>query len=162
MNNFIMGTLTALTLFTFAAEATGQRANPVLATSDRPFGTIDFQSATPTDYEEAVMEGIATQNRLIDAIVKNPEAPTFENTIVALDRSSRQLNQAVLALSNLEHAMGDTLMMQVMERVSPILSEQTSDLILNEPLWNRIKSVYNSRNSSKDLNGEQLLLITET
>ena len=162
MKKLIMGSIAALSLMTFATPADAQRANPVLNTSGRPYGTIDFSVVTPADYEEAVMQGIAEQKRIIDQIVSNPEAPTFENTIVAYDRSSRQLTLAILALSNVEHATGDEALMNLMAKVSPILAEESANIVLNEKLWDRIKKVYDTRDSRKDLTPEDLRLLTET
>lgn len=162
MRKFIMGTVAALSILSFATEADGQRANPIFATQGNPYGTIDFTKVTPADYEEAVKEGIAEQQRLIRQITDNPEAPTFENTLVAFDRSSRKLALAVLALSNNEHATGDPELMDVMARISPLLAEQEANIILDEALWKRIKSVYDSRASRTDLTPEDLRLLTET
>lgn len=162
MKKLIMGTLTALTLLCFASEAKGQRVNPVFATQSNPYGTIDFNAVTPADYEEAVKEGIAIQQKLIKQITENPEAPTFENTIVALDRSGRQMGIAILALGNVEHANGDPALMEIMSKVSPLLAEQHANVILDEALWKRIKKVYDTRNERKDLTPEDLRLLTET
>lgn len=88
--------------------------------------------------------------------------PTFENTIVALDRSGEVLDRSVLALSNLEHAMGDTVMMRVLAEVTPELSRHNTDIILNEALWNRIKSVYDNSGKDTSLSSEDLRLIKKT
>lgn len=162
MKKLIMGTVAALSLICFASEAKGQRANPIFATEGNPYGTIDFTVVTPADYEDAVKQGIAEQQRLIKKIVDNPEAPTFENTIAALDRSGRQLGIAALALSNIEHANGDPELMELMAKVSPLLAEQSANVILNEGLWKRIKKVYDTRDERKDLTTEDLRLLTET
>ncbi len=162
MKHFIMGSIAALSLMTFATPADAQRANPVLNTSGRPYGTIDFSVVTPADYEEAVMQGIADQKRIIDQIVSNPEAPTFENTIAPYDRSSRTLTLAMLALSNVEHATGDEALMNLMAKVSPILAEEGANIVLNEKLWDRIKKVYDTRGSRTDLSPEDMRLLTET
>lgn len=162
MKKFIMGTVAALSILTFAAEADASRSNPIFATQNNPYGTIDFSKVTPADYEEAVLDGIATQARLIKEITDNPAAPTFENTIVALDRSSRKLGIAILALSNNEHATGDSALMDLMAKLSPKLAEQEANIILNEALWKRIKAVYDTRSSRTDLTPEDLRLLTET
>ena len=81
----------------FTADAQG-KANPILQPSQLPYGAIPFDKVTPADYDEAVKEGMKRHQQEIDAIVNNPEAPTFENTIVAYDRSGKDLGLAVLAL----------------------------------------------------------------
>ncbi|MBD5337551.1 MAG: M3 family metallopeptidase [Bacteroides sp.] len=143
------------------AEYTG--SNPLLQTDLLPYGAIPFDRLTPELYEQAVKEAIALQNQNIAAIVNQRSVPTFENTIVALDRSGDALNRAVLALSNVEHAVGDPAMMQVLSDVTPLLSEHEASIMLNEGLWQRIKQVYDRRDQIKgDLTPEDLRLLDET
>lgn len=149
-------------MVTFAASAEGQHSNPLLTDSKAPYGAIPFDRIQMPDYEEAVIEGIRLHNKEIDAIIASTEEPTFENTIVALDRSGAILNRAILALSNLEGAMGDTVLMNMMSNVTPALSEHSASLLLNEKLWNRIKAVYNDKDANKNLNPEQQRLLSET
>lgn len=122
-----------------------------------PFDKIKLQ-----DYEGLVKEGIKTHENEIKAIAENEEEPTFENTVVALDRSGRALDEAVLALGNLEAALGDPVLMEAMANVSPLLSRHETGILLNERLWQRVRKVYDTRNERKDLNAEQQRLITET
>lgn len=147
---------------TLTSSAAGGSDNPLLRPSTAPHGTPEFTKLTPEFYEEAVKEGIHRHNEEIDAIVSNPETPGFLNTIVALDRSGVALNEATLALSNVEQAMGDTTLMNVMAAVTPLISEHSTDILLNEPLWARIKAVYDSRNSLSGLSAEDIRLIEET
>ena len=162
MKKFILGTLTAISIMTFASPASGQRVNPLLQPSPYPYQTVPFAEITPADYEEAVKEGIKQQNDIINSIVNQKSVPTFENTIVALERSSNLLNYAVLTLSNLEHAMGDEALMQVMADITPLLSEQQTNVLLNEALWDRIKTVYDNRDKLTDLTPEDQRLLYET
>ena len=162
MRNLLLTSLTALTIMTALPDEAQARTNPLLEPSTAPYGAVPFDKIIPSDYEEAILKGIEEQNRIVDAIVNNPEEPTFENTIVALDRSGRNLGLAVLALSNVEHANGEPALMEMMAKMTPILSEQSSALILNEPLWNRIKKVYETREQRTDLTPEQQRLISET
>ncbi len=149
-------------IMTFASQATGQRQNPLLTPSSLPYQAVPFNLIQPSDYEEAIMEGIKLQNAEVDMIVNNRAVPTFENTIVALDKSGSTLNYAVLALSNVEHAVGDTVLMNIMAKVTPELSKHSANLLLNEKLWDKIQSVYNSRDKRDDLTPEDLRLIEET
>lgn len=162
MKKMILGSVAALTIMAFASEADSQRNNPLLQPSTAPYGAVPFDKIQPNDYEDAIYEGIRLQNKMIEDIINNSEAPTFENTIVPLDRSSRQFGLAVLALSNIEHATGDTVLMNMMARVTPVLSKQESDILLNEKLWKRVKAVYDSRNSRSDISPEGQRLISET
>lgn len=154
--------LTAITLMTFAASATGSASNPLIEGSKLPFGTMPLSKLTPAQYEEGVMEGIKLQNEEIGAIIRQRSIPTFENTIVALDRSGTVLNRAILALSNIENASGDPAMMEVMAKVTPALSEHSSNIMLNEQLWERIKQVYDNKDKDTSLTPEDKRLIDKT
>lgn len=144
---------------TTAAETS---TNPVLAPSSLPYNVLPFDKITPTDLENAVKEGIEYQNKAIDAIVNQRSVPTFENTIAALDRSSWELNRAVLALGNLESACGDEPLQTAMQNVTPLLSEHSANILLNERLFDRIKAVYDNRDKEEGLTPEEKRLITET
>ena len=154
--------LTALTIMTFAASASGSTANPLIDGSNLPYGTMPLSKLTPAQFEEGVMEGIKLQNQEIDAITRQRSVPTFENTIVALDRSGEVLNRSILALSNIEHASGDTTMMNVMEKITPALSEHSANMMLNEQLWNRVKQVYENKDKDTSLTPEDKRLIDKT
>lgn len=160
--NLFISSLTALTLVTFTAQATGGGNNSLISGSDLPFGTMPLSKLAPSDYEEGVKEGIRLQNLEIEAIVKQRSVPTFENTVVALDRSGVVLNRSILALSNLEAASGDTVIMNVMARVTPLLSKHTSDIMLNDRLWQRVKQVYENKTKDTSLTNEDLRLIDKT
>ncbi len=162
MNRFLAGTLTAISLMTIATDAQGGKNNPLLIKSDAPFQAVPFDKLKTPDYEEAILEAVKLHDKEIDAITSNPEAPTFENTIVAFDRSGALLNNSVLALSNLEAAVGDTLMMQIMAKVTPVISQHSTGILLNEKLWERIRKVYDEKGKRTDLSPEALRLIDET
>lgn len=136
--------------------------NALIKPSELPYGAVPFDKISVADMEEAVNEGIKLQNEEIKAITDNPDSPTFENTIAALDRSGSVLSRAVLTLSNLESALGDTVIMNTVAKVSPIISLHSTDILLNHKLWERIKAVYESKNKRTDLSPEALRLIDET
>lgn len=162
MNRFLIGSLTAFSLMTFANESEGARRNPLLAASDAPFQAIPFDKIADSDYEEAIVEGIRLHNAEIEEIAARAEAPDFQNTIAALDRSGKILNRAVMTLSNLESALGDTVLMNIMAKVTPLLSQHETDVLLNERLWSRIKSVYDEKSKYEALSPEARRLIDET
>ena len=147
---------------TMANEAQGGSNNPLLVPSDAPYQAVPFNKIQLPDYEEAIMEAIKIHDGEIEAIVSTLEEPTFENTIAALDRSGSLLNESVLALSNLVEAVGDTTMMQMMTRVTPILSDHSTGLLLNDKLWQRIKKVHETKGERSDLSPEAMRLIDET
>ncbi|MBD5358209.1 MAG: M3 family metallopeptidase [Bacteroides sp.] len=143
-------------------ESEGAGRNPLLVPSSAPFQSVPFDKLTFSDYEDAIIESIKIHNGELDAITSVAEAPTFENTIAAFDRSGRLLNESVLALGNLEAALGDTVLMNIMAKVTPLMSQHSTDILLNEKLWDRIKSVYDNKGSRNDLSSEAVRLIDET
>ena len=162
MNRFILGSMTAFTLMTFASEADGVRRNPLLLPSDAPFQAIPFDKIATTDYKEAIIEGIRLHNDEIEGIVSSSESPTFQNTVAAFDRSGKILDRAVATLGNLESALGDTALMNIMAEVTPLISEHSTGILLNEGLWKRIKYVYDDKDSKASLSPEALRLLNET
>lgn len=162
MIRLVMKSLALMFLMTAVGESHATAGNPLVKKSTLPYEAVPFDKITVADMEEAVVEGIGLQNEEIAAITDNPQEPTFENTIAALDRSGTVLNRAILTLSNLESALGDTLIMNAMARVTPKLSHHSTDILLNHKLWERIKKVYDSKSEHKDLSPEELRLIDET
>lgn len=162
MYKFILGSMTAITLMSCVNKGNDGGANPLLIPSSAPFQAVPFDKISTDDYEEAIVEGIKLQNKEIDAITSSTDEPSFENTIAALDRSGVVLNGAVQTLSNLDAALGDTVLMNIMTKVTPILSDHSTNLLLNEKLFERIKAVYDKRNERTDLSPEAQRLISET
>lgn len=149
-------------LMTMTNESESAGRNPLLSPSGAPFQSVPFDKLTPSDYEDAVVEAIKIHNGEIEEITSVSESPTFENTIAAFDRSGKLLNESVLALSNLEAALGDTVLMNIMAKVTPLISEHSTSILLNEKLWNRIKNVYDNKSTRTDLSPEAIRLIDET
>ena len=166
MKHFITGGIAALMLMTFANSADSAAANdsrnPLLQQDLLPYGAIPFDRMTAQGYEDAVKEAIKLQNARIAAIVNQRSMPTFENTIVALERSGDELLRASLALGNLEHALGEEDLMQAMQNVTPLLSEHQASILLNQPLWDRIKFVYDHQEEIPGLTPEDKRLLSET
>lgn len=162
MRKTIINSLAALSIMTIASNVECAASNPLISGSDAPYGTMPFSSLTASDYEEGIKEGMKIQNQEIDAICNQRSVPTFENTIVALDRSGEVLNRSVGALSNVEHATGDEALMEAMAKVTPLLSEHQTNIMLNERLWDRIKQVYDHMNDDTSLTPEDKRLIEKT
>lgn len=142
-----------------AASAPGAVfANPFTETVH---GTAPFATITNADYEPAIDRGIDLARKEIDAIAKNPEAPTFENTIVALDRSGKDLDRVLNIFFNLLEADSDDEMMEISMRVTPKLSDYSTSIILNQDLWKRVKAVYDGRDALT-LTPEQQTLLQKT
>ncbi|NRA93599.1 MAG: M3 family metallopeptidase, partial [Psychroserpens sp.] len=129
---------------------------------ERPFDTLfesaPFSEIKNEDYLPAFKLAIASAKKEIDAIVSNPESPSFENTVEALDFSGQQLDRISSIFFNLNSAETNAEIQQIAQEVSPLLSEFSNDIILNEDLFKRIKSVYESRDQL-NLNTEQMTLL---
>ena len=109
----------------------------------------------------AFEEGMKRQKAEIDAIVNNSEAPTFENTIEALEQSGALLNEVSAVFFNLVECVNSDKMKAIAEKVTPKVSAHGDDIMLNEKLFQRVKAVYDQRNDL-GLEGEQLRLTEET
>ncbi|MCH5226847.1 MAG: M3 family metallopeptidase [Muribaculaceae bacterium] len=162
MRKLIMNSLAFMCIMTAVSGCKSESGNPLVKKSTLPYEAVPFDKITVADMEDAVIEGIRLQNEEISAITGNKETPTFENTVVALDRSGTVLNRAVLTLSNLESALGDTAIMNTMAKVTPQLSLHSTNILLNHELWERIKKVYETKGDRNDLSPEALRLIDET
>lgn len=160
MKKILVGTLAALSIMTSQVDAIA-RTNPFFEQSTAPYAAIPFDKIQISDYEEAIVEGIKQHNDEINAIVNNPEAPTFKNTIVAFERSGSLLYNASLTLGNLEHSCGDAELMELVSKTTPKITEHYTNINLNEGLWKRIKVVYDQKDSLTDLDGEDLRLLEE-
>ena len=135
--------------------------NPLLEQPNTPYGVPAFDQVKLEHYLPAFEAGIAEKRAEVDAIVNNEAEPTFENTIVALDRSGALLDRVCGVFYNVLEADGNDDMNAIAEQVSPMLSELSSDIILNEALFLRVKAVYDQR-EQLGLNPEQMRLVTET
>lgn len=116
--------------------------NPFFQEFDTPYGSVPFSQIKNEHYMPAIDRGLELARQEIDAIANNPEAPTFENTIVALDRAGRDLNRVANVFFNLLEADSDDEMMEISMEASQKLSDYSTDIVLNQNLWNRIKAVY--------------------
>ena len=137
------------------------KTNPLIDQPATPFGVPAFDQVKLEHYMPAFEEAIRQDKAGIDAIANNTEAPTFENTIVALDRNGELLERVSSVFFNVLEADGNDEMDAIAEKVSPMLSELSSYITLNDKLFERVKAVYDQR-ESLDLNPEQMRLLTET
>lgn len=124
-------------------------------------GTAPFSKIDNSQYEPAIERGIALAMKGIDEITANPEAPTFENTIVALERNGDDLNRVLNIFYPLLSADADDEMMEISTRISPKLSDFSTSITLNSDLWKRVKTVYDNR-ASLTLTPEQQTLLQNT
>ena len=120
--------------------------------------TAPFSEIKNEDYLPAIQEGITLAKAEIYAIIKNPETPTFENTIVAMDYAGEILDRASSIFFNLNSAETNDEMQKIAQEVSPLLSEFGNDITLNPELFARVKAVYDSKECLK-LSPEQSTLL---
>lgn len=123
-----------------------------------PYNSAPFSSIENDDYLPTFKEAIQQARAEIDAIVENNEAPSFENTIVALDFSGEQLDRISSIFFNLNSAETNETIQKIAQEVSPLLSEFGNDITLNEDLFKRVKAVYDAK-SDLDLTVEQQTLL---
>jgi len=126
-----------------------------------PYHSAPFTSIKNEDYLPAFQELIQKSEKEIDAIVNNPEEPTFANVIEALAYSGEQLDKVSNIFFNLNSAETSDELQQIAQEVSPILTEYSSKISQNEALFNRIKKVYDEKDKY-NLNEEQQMLLNET
>ena len=160
LNKFITMKRTGLILLFVCMMNAITAQNPFLAPYPTPHGTVPFDRIKLEHYQPALMEGIRQQNAEIEAIVANPEAPTFENTIEAYEASGELLNRVSGVFGNLMSAETSDEMQALARELMPILTEHSNNIILNEGLFKRIKAVYDQR-EKLTLNAEQRQLLKD-
>ena len=149
-------------MFSIMLQAQQQpTANPFFDEFATVHNSVPFSSIENKHYEEAIDRGIEIQNKEIADIVNQSAAPTFENTIVALERSGSDLNRVLNVFYPMLSALSDDELMDISLRVSGKLSKHSTDISLNEGLWKRIKTVYDMRDRL-NLNAEDSMLLTTT
>ena len=151
----------ATLLLATACKNKNDMDNPFFGEWNTPYGIPDFEKIKPEHYMPAFEEGMKRQKAEIDAIVNNSEAPTFENTIEALEQSGALLNEVSAVFFNLVECVNSDKMKAIAEKVTPKVSAHGDDIMLNEKLFQRVKAVYDQRNDL-GLEGEQLRLTEET
>ena len=150
----LIATLSLLAMLT-ACQTSSTKENPLLTESTLDYQAPDFSKIRPAHFIPAIEEGIRIQLAEIDSITSNTAAPTFENTVLAYEKSGRLLARATSILSGLVGADGTEELQKIDEETTPMLSAHHDALLLNEKLFARIKAVYDQRSS---LQGEDLRL----
>ncbi|MCC1484736.1 M3 family metallopeptidase [Winogradskyella immobilis] len=123
-----------------------------------PYSTAPFSDIKDEDFLPAFKIAIENARAEIDAITSNSDTPTFKNTIEALDYSGEELDRISSIFFNLNSAETNDAIQKIAQDVSPLLSEFSNDITLNEALFKRVKAVYDSK-STLDLTIEQTTLL---
>jgi len=134
--------------------------NPFFTEWKTPFGIAPFDQIKEEHYMPAFKKGMADQILAIGKITGTNEAPTFENTIEALEKSNALLTNVINVFSNLNSANTNDLMQAINKEVSPLLSKHNDDFNLNPALFARVKTLYDNK-ENLNLTGEQNLLLED-
>jgi len=133
-------------------------ANPFYAPSTLPFQVPPFNRIKDGDYQPAIEAGMAQQQKQVQAIADNPEPPTFENTLVALEESGRLLDRVMEAFNCVASANTNPVLQKVQQEEAPKLAANQDEIYLNARLFARIKALYEKRDTLK-LDPESLRLL---
>lgn len=134
--------------------------NPLLSESTLPYGAPDFSKIKNEHFKPAMLEGIAQQQKAIAAIANSVEEPTFENTVVALEKSGELLNRSSTIFYALAGSNTNETIQAVEEEMAPKFAAINDEIYLNEKLFQRFKTLYNKK-ASLNLDAESLKLLEE-
>jgi peptidyl-dipeptidase Dcp len=132
----------------------GKEKNPFFETYKNKYGAPPFESIKNEHYMPAFKEGIKQHQAEIDAVANNTEEPTFANTIEALEYSGELLNKVSSVFFNLYSSNTNDEMQKMANEISPLLTEHSDNLYLNEKIFQKVKKLYDNR-ANLNLNGEQ-------
>ena len=148
----------SITCILFCIISMMNAQNPFFERYNTPHETVPFDKIKTEHYEPAIREGIRQQAAEIDAIVNNPEAPTFANTILAYEKSGELLDRVTTVFGNLRSAETNDDLQILAQEMMPLLSEHSNNISLNEELFKRVKAVYNQK-EQLNLTPEQTKLL---
>ncbi|WP_343537880.1 M3 family metallopeptidase [Sphingobacterium thalpophilum] len=135
--------------------------NPLLLAYDTPFNVPPFDKIKNEHFRPAFEEAIKVHNLEIDSIVNNSEKPNFQNTIVALENAGSLLNNVSTVFYNLNSANTNDSIQAIAKDLAPILSSHSDEISMNAKLFDKIKEIWNNRNSL-GLDAEDTKLLEET
>ena len=144
-----------------AVMMSGCESNPLIKPAKTPFGAPEFTKIKIEHYMPAFEQGLKEARAELEATINNPEAPTFENTIEAMERGGELLNYVSNIFFVLDGNETSPEMQELALEIQPKLVEFYNDLNLNPTLWQRVKTVYEQR-ESLGLNEEQAKLLENT
>lgn len=157
----LMMTLCAVGLMFAGCNKQSGEDNPLLQKWDTPFQTAPFEKIKVEHYLPAFEAAIAEHDKEIQAIIDNAEAPTFDNTIAALDYSGETLSKVAGVFFNMMAANTSEELQKVNEKVGPMMATHSDNVSMNAKLFEKIKAVYDAKDSQK-YTGEQLALLEKT
>ena len=132
--------------------------NPLLEKSNLPCGAPDFSKIEDKHYKEAIFEAMQLQKERVTKIIENKEVPTFENTIIALEKSGKELRSVTNVFFAITSANTNETLEEVQKEVSPKLSSHRDSIFLNNELFLKIQKIYKEREALKlDFESNRLL-----
>lgn len=153
--------LLTVTMSLFVGMASAQNDNPFFEEWKTPFQVPPFEKIETKHYLPAFHEGMQQQQKEIEAIISNPQKPTFENTMAALDRSGELLRRVSAVFYALNSANTNKEMQEIARELSPLTTKHSDDINLNPALFKRISVLYEQKANLK-LDPQQMRLLTET
>ena len=150
--------LAAVALPLLSSTALAAPANPLFQASTLPYQAPPFDKIKDSDYVPAFEKGMADQLKEMQAIANNKAAPTFDNTIVAMERSGQLLNRTQSVFYGVYSADKDDAMDAIDSKEAPRLSQHQDEIYLNPKLFHRVKTLYDNR-AKLGLNAEQAMLL---
>ncbi|MBP3663999.1 MAG: hypothetical protein J6J03_02445, partial [Tyzzerella sp.] len=120
-------------------------ANPLFSDFTAPFGIAPFEEITVDHFREGMLKGLEEQKKDVEAILNNTEAPTFENTIKALDQSGKLLKKVRGTFGPLSSGSATDETRALQKELSPIFSAHNDDIYLNPNLFAKVKAVYDNK-----------------
>ena len=159
MKNIIAG---LFLLFGAGSVLAAPSDNPFFKKYDTKFGIPPFEKIKVEHYMPAFKKGIEEQKKEINDIVNSKQAPTFQNTVEALEYSGELLSNVQSVFSNLSGSNTSKELQAVAKEVTPLLSKHGDDISFNDKLFARIKAVYNNEKEKSKLTGEQKRLLEES
>ncbi len=149
MNKFLKaatGSLLLAAVMTTPTEMNAQtRQNPFMVPYDTPYEIPPFDKIQYGDYMPAIERGIELQRKEIEAIANNPEKPTFDNTILAMEKSGALLQKVMLVFSSLDETDNNAEMQAISEKAYPMVSVASDEISMNDKLFQRVKYLYDRR-----------------
>ena len=141
-------------------EQMNNTENPLLSESTLPYGAPDFLKIKDEHFKPAMLEGIEQQKKAVEAIANSEEEPTFENTVLALEKSDELLNRSSQIFYALAGANTNETLQAVEEEMAPKFAAQSDMIYLNDKLFKRFKTLYDKK-ESLNLDAESLKLLEE-
>ncbi|NGP86816.1 M3 family metallopeptidase [Fodinibius halophilus] len=143
------------------SKSTDMNDNPLFSPSTLPFETPDFDAIKVEHYRPAFETGMEQELKEMEAIASNSEAPTFENTIVAMEKIGELLNRTRSVFYNLTSAHTNNEIQEIQKEMAPKLAAHSDNILLNADLYDRVKTLYNKR-KELDLTEAELKLLEDT